>query len=222
MMLSNIRFLIPLALATGCHIDDGTKNACNLQTDCLAGYACVDNTCVGGGSNGSPDAPNGKYYGTVEPLVAQSEGVVAWNYQTLVAATTAPSTLGCAVVGDLQASPGPNVAVVYARVQKESGDTRCPNGVFAIVNDASLCTATFPDELRPGCGLYKRWDGNGQQVANQLATGGYVSITQTYLNDMAYRCSAELSVRFAGGVTIAKTFTFDYNPLGPAESFCSH
>jgi hypothetical protein len=219
-MLSNTRLLITVTVAMGCNIDDGTKNACNLQTDCLTGYSCVNNVCVGG--NGSPDAPGGKYYGTVEALTAQSEGVTAANYQTLVAVTNAASTLGCAVVGDLEASPGPNAAVVYTKVQAESGDSRCPNGVFAIVNDPSACTSTFPDELRPGCGLYKRWDASGTQAANQLATGGFVSITQTYLNDMAYRCNAELSVRFANGVTIAKSFTFDYNPLGPAESFCSH
>ncbi|CAN5553953.1 hypothetical protein BH11MYX1_BH11MYX1_51510 [soil metagenome] len=222
MMLSNTGLLITAMLAFGCNIDDGTKNACNVQTDCLTGFMCVNSTCVGSNNNVSPDAPSGPFYGTVEPIAAQTEGVAAANYQTLVAATTTPGAFGCAVTSDLQSSPGPDAAVAYAKVHAESGDTRCPNGVFAIINDPSACASMIPGELRPGCAIYKRWDASGQQVANQLATGGYVSITQTYLNDMAYRCDAELSVRFAGNVTIEKTFTFAYNPLSPAESFCSH
>jgi hypothetical protein len=215
------------ALAVGCNLDDGTKNACNVTEDCLPGYYCFNQTCLTNGGNGDDgsvvlmDAP-GKFYGTVEAMTPQSAGIAAGNYETLVAVTTAPGTLGCAVVGDLEASPGSDAAVVYAKVRPDSGDYRCPMGVHAIMNDPNACTPTFPDELRAGCALYKRWSTSGQQVAYQLATGGYVSVTQTYLNDMAYRCSADISIRFAGGVTVAKTFTFDYNPLAPTSAFCRH
>jgi hypothetical protein len=225
MMLSKTHSMIAgLVLAVGCHLEDDTKNACTLAEDCLPGYQCVNATCIGGGSNNttSPDAPSGAYYGTVEPLTAQSAGVTgSGNYETLVAVTTAPGTLGCAVVGDLQASPG-EAAVVYAKVSGQTSDTRCPNGVFAIVNDPSACRQSWPDELRAGCAIYKRWDASGKQVAYQLATGGYVSLQQTYLNDQAYRCSAEVSIRFAGGATVSKSFTFDYNPLGSTSAFCKH
>jgi hypothetical protein len=214
--------LLVLAVA-GCGLpDDGpTKNACQSQTDCLENYYCLDGTCRMN-SNTSPDAPGGPYYGTVEAMTPQSMGVSAENYQTLVSATTAPGTLGCAVVGDLEASPGAGVAVAYAQVSGDTGDTRCPTGVFAIMNDPAACTSSWPGELRAGCALYKRWDPNGKQVASQLAIGGYVSMTQTTVSSMAYRCSGELSLRFAGNVTIAKTFAFDYNPLGPTSAFCLH
>ena len=234
-MLTNSMILITLALAAGCDLDDGTKNACQLQTDCLAGYQCINQMCVGTGSNGGDagtdgktvvlvDAPPtpGSTFGTVEPLTPASARLVAANYQTLTAVTTAAGTLGCAVVGDLQASPGPNTAVVYAKVQKESGDTRCPDGVFAIVNDPDLCRQDFTGELRPGCAMYKRWNASGQQVAYQLAIGGYVSIQNTYINSNTERCVSEMSIQFAGGVTVTKTFQFDYNPLAPTSAFCVH
>jgi hypothetical protein len=136
--------------------------------------------------------------------------------------TTASGNLGCAVVGDLSASPGAGAAVVYAKFSKDSGDTRCPTGVYAIMNDPDGCGLSVFGELRPGCAVYKRWDGNGQQVAYQSAIGGYVSVENTYINDMTERCVTEVSIRFAGGVTIAKTYQFDYNPLAPASAFCVH
>lgn len=220
-MLSKISLLLALAPVGACDLDDGTKNACNVQADCLAGYQCIDRTCVGGGNHNGPDAP-GTYYGSVEPLTASSAGLAAANYETLAAVTTAPGPLGCAVAGDLQASPGADTAVVYAKVKAESGDTRCPAGVHAIVNDPNLCQQTFPDELREGCAIYKRWGANGQQAAYQLAIGGYVSVEATTIDDMTVRCVTDLSIRFAGGVTVAKAFQFDYNPLGPTSAFCVH
>jgi hypothetical protein len=224
-MLSKTRLsIIALgALAGGCHLpeQDG-KSSCNVAEDCLSGYQCVNGTCTGGGSIHLPDAPGGTFFGTVEPMTSQSAGMAAANYSALVAVTTAPGTLGCAVVGDLEASPGADAAVVYAKVPGGSSDSRCPMGTFAIKNDPNACNPSFPGELYDNCAIYKRWDGTGKQVANQLATGGYVSVTRTYLNDMAYRCTADVSIRFAGGVTIAKMFTFDYNPLAPTSVFCKH
>ena len=229
-MLSKNRIVMfaGAALAVGCNLDDadGPKNSCNVQADCLAGYQCVNSVCVGGGTDGGVtliDAPNNsKYYGSVEPLAPQSAGMAAGNYETLVGVTTAAGNLGCAVVGDLEAAPGGGAAVVYAKVKPESGDYRCPVGVFAIMNDPSSCTSLSPGDLRPNCAIYKRWDTAGKQVANQLAIGGYVSVTETYISSMASRCSAELSINFAGSVTVTKTFTYDYNPLAPTSAFCQH
>ena len=213
--------LLIIVLAVGCHIDDdSTKTSCNLASDCLPGYSCLNNVCIGG-NNGGVDAPLGPYFGAVEQMAPVSAGLSAENYNTLAAATTVAGTLGCAVVGDLQASPGPG-AVVYAQIQSSTGDTRCPNGTFAIVNDPNLCKQTFPAELRDGCGLYKRWDASGSLVANQLATGGYVSIQETYVSSMESRCDVTMSVRFTGNVTIGKVFTFSYNPLGPTSKFCKN
>ncbi|HEY5921314.1 MAG TPA: hypothetical protein VIV11_06570 [Kofleriaceae bacterium] len=230
MMLSKTRILMiaGAALAVGCNLDDGSKNSCNVQTDCLTGYQCVNNTCIGGGTDSGGivliDAPGSgsKFYGTVEPLTSLSAGMAAGNYETLAGVTTAAGNLGCAVVGDLDASPGAGAAVVYAKVKPESGDYRCPEGVFAIMNDPSSCTSTFPSDLRPNCALYKRWDASGKQVANQLAIGGYVSVQEMYISSMASRCSAEMSINFAGGVTVTKSFTYDYNPLAPGSAFCQH
>lgn len=222
MLCKTSLFIFALAaLAAGCNLDDDTKNACNSAADCLDGYQCVNSVCVGGGNTGV-DAPSGPYFGTVEAMTSQSAGLAAANYQTLVGATSALGTPGCALVGNLQASPGGAGAVVYAKVQAESGDARCPNGTFAIVNDPNACMQTFPDELRPGCALYKRWDASGQLVANQLATGGYVQVQQVYVSDMEYRCDVQLSIQFAGGVAIGKAFSFTYNPYGPTEKFCTN
>ncbi|NVB81736.1 MAG: hypothetical protein HOV81_25300 [Kofleriaceae bacterium] len=220
MKLSNISFVIALALAGGCVLteDDGTKNACQAQEDCLSGYQCVDNVCVTGGGSNMP----GTYYGTVEPMTPASSGLSAENYETLAALTTAPGPLGCAVVGDVAGSPGANAAVVYAKVSKESGDTRCPSGSYAIVNDPDLCHQSFPSDLHASCAIYRRWNASGQQSANQLAIGGYVSIQNTYVNDMLERCDVDMSIQFAGGVAIAKKFQFDYNPLAPTAAFCVH
>jgi hypothetical protein len=219
--LSNLALLI--VATTGCSLsdDDGVKNACQSQTDCLEGFYCFEGTCQQA-NNTTPDAPNGDFYGTVQAMSPLSTGVAAENYRTLVGATTAAGTLGCAVVGDLEASPGVDVAVAYAKVAADSGDSRCPEGVFAIMNDPSACKPSFPGDLNPGCGLYKRWDASGKQVASQLAIGGYVSMSRTVSSSTTYRCSGELSLRFAGGVTIAKTFVFDYNPGGPSSAFCVH
>ena len=74
--------------------------------------------------------------------------------------------------------------------------------------------------LRPGCAIYKRWDASGTQVANRRAIGGYVAIQNTPSGQDDQRCDVDLSLRFAGGVTIAKAFSFHYNPLAPAEAFC--
>lgn len=209
------------ALATGCDLDDNNKNACVTAADCLDGYQCVANVCSGGHQGGT-DAPSGPYFGTVEAMTPQTTGVAAANYQTLVGATSVLGTLGCAVVGDLQASPGASAAVVYAKIHADTGDTRCPTGTFAIVNDFDLCMQTFPDELHPGCAIYRRWDASGQQVANQLATGGYVQSEQVVLGEMEYRCDVQLSIQFAGGVAIGKAFSFTYNPFGPTEKFCTN
>lgn len=215
-----MKTIAAIALVAGCNLDDGApKTACNVQADCLASYQCVDQTCVKVGPG--IDAP-GRYYGSVEPLTVATSGLAAENYQTLAGVTNLAGTLGCAVAGDLVAAPGRDGAVVYAKVSAESGDTRCPQGVYAIVNDEEMCRQSFPEDLRPGCAIYKRWDGGGQQVAYQLATGGYVSVQLTQINDMQYRCATDVSIRFAGGVTIANTFQFEYNPLGPTSSFCAY
>ena len=218
--LSNL--LLLMAAGAGCGLpDDGPKSSCQLQTDCLEGYYCFEGMCRTN-NNTSPDAPNGPLYGTVQQLAPQSTGVAAENYRTLVGATNAAGTLGCAVVGDLESSPGADVAVAYAQVSADSGDTRCPTGVFAIMDNPNACTPSYSGELDPGCGLYRRWDASGKQVANQLAIGGYVSMSQSVSSSTTYRCSGELSLRFAGGVTIAKTFGFDYNPGSPSSASCVH
>lgn len=213
-----MKTLIALAMLAGCGLQDDGKNACFSQQDCVEG-TCVDGRCTTGTG---PDGPGSKYYGTVEPLASASTGISAENYETMLATTTAAGNLGCAVVGDLKGSPGGPNAVVYAKVQSDTGDKRCPTGTFAIVNDVNLCgTSTFPDDLRVGCAIYKRWDASGTQVAYQLATGGYVTTRETPMANTMSRCNAEMSIRF-GNVTIAKTFVFDYNPLGPASAFCVH
>jgi hypothetical protein len=47
-------------------------------------------------------------------------------------------------------------------------------------------------------------------------------VQDAFVTDMVHRCRVELSLNFAGGVTVAKTFMFDYNPYAPASAFCQH
>jgi hypothetical protein len=223
MKLSTISFVIALALAGGCVLsdDDGVKNACQSQADCLPDYQCIDNVCTtddGGGGSNTP----GMYYGTVEPMAPASAGLSAENYETLAALTTASGGLGGAVVGDVAGSPGANAAVVYARVAKDSGDARCPAGSYAIVNDPDLCHQSFPADLHASCAIYRRWDASGQQSATRLATGGYVTIQNATVSQMVTRCNVDMSIQFAGGVTISRTFQFEYDPFAPASAFCAH
>jgi hypothetical protein len=232
-----LTIVVSAALAAACGVDEDGKNACLIPTDCLGGFACVDGTCVdvrGAGPDGGTgddgddgdglhlhDAGGDKQYGDVEPLDSQSAGMAAINYDTLVGLATAPGGLGCALVGNESASPGTAAAAVYAKIEKEGGDARCPQGVYAIVSNPSECHELHFG-LRPGCALYKRWSDTGEQVASRPATGGFVSVQNIYRSEMERGCEVEVSLSFAGGTTIATTFTFDYNPYGPAESFCAH
>ena len=227
----SIHTWMTIALATGCSIhDDGGKDACNTQTDCLNGFICTNHTCVDpngsnmGSSNGSPDAPGppGSQYGDVQPITAASNGLTAADYNALIGTTTASGGLGCAVIHDESAAPGTTASLVYAKIARGStGDTRCPTGNHAVVDDPMACNNDFGG-LLPGCVQYKRWDDAGKQIANRLAIGGYIAIQQTTISSMDYRCSVDLSASFVGGVTIHSTFSFDYNPYGPEESFCTH
>jgi hypothetical protein len=232
-----IKMLAFVALATGCNLyfDADTKNACNIAEDCITGYSCTNSVCVrdpvvdarpSPSDAPSVDAPPGDYFGTVEQMTAMSavsSGVTGNGFDTIAAATTVADTLGCVVVGDLRASPGPG-AVVYAKIRGNS-DIRCPSGTFTILDDPSLCMHTGPLELWPGCALYKRWDATGTLVASQRGIGGYVSFQSILVAagefSNKYRCDAEMSIRFPGNITINKTFSFNYTSGGPTK-FCTH
>lgn len=223
MMRIPITFLL-IALA-GCTLDGQQKNACNGPSDCLDGYACADGMCLRQPDGGVTlvDAPDTRGdYGEVQALVPATGGVTAFaDSYTLAGVTTATGGLGCAMLADEGDAPGTDTALAYAKIDKgDSGDTRCPAGVFAIMNDSEYCASDPFTGLRPGCAVYRRWDAAGTQVANRRAIGGYATIQNTFVSSSDQRCDVDISMRFEGGVAIAKTFSFHYNPLAPAEAFC--
>ena len=219
------RYLPLLAALAGCSLNSEQKISCQTQTDCLDGYACAGSICVARGDGGVTlaDAPSsGDDYGVVQALAPATAGVsVVGDYYTLAGVSSTTGSLACAMLAHEDAAPGTETALAYAKVDKgeAGGDTRCPSGSFAIVDDPS-CKVEPVTGLRPGCAIYKRWDASGTQVANRRAIGGYVAIQNTPSGQDDQRCDVDLSLRFAGGVTIAKAFSFHYNPLAPAEAFC--
>jgi hypothetical protein len=216
--------LLLTALA-GCTLDGQQKTACNGPSDCLDGYACAVGQCVrqpDGGVTLVDASQAGGDFGEVQALAPATAGVTAFpDSYTLAGVTTATGGLGCAMLADEGAAPGTDTAVAYAKIDKgESGDTRCPAGSYAIMNDPSYCASDPFTGVRPGCAVYRRWDTAGTKVANRRAIGGYVTIQNTFVSTSDQRCDVDFSLRFAGGVTIGKTFSFHYNPLAPAEAFC--
>ena len=223
--MMRIPITILLIVIGGCTLDGQQKTACNGPADCLDGYACGNGTCVRQADGGVTvvDAPHsGGDYGDVQALAPGTAGVTAFpDSYTLAGVTTATGGLGCAMLDNENAAPGTDTAVAYAKIDKgQSGDTRCPAGTFAIMNDPVACAVDPFSGVRPGCAIYRRWDASGTQVASRRAIGGYVTIQNTFVSSSAQRCDVDISMRFAGSVTISKTFSFQYNPLAPAEAFC--
>ncbi|MGE0870563.1 MAG: hypothetical protein AB7P03_18505 [Kofleriaceae bacterium] len=232
-------FALAAALGAGC-LGGGSKNKCETSADCLGGAACVESVCVASGPGDGTEKPDagddhepaladasdnpGGAFGTVEPLTSQSAGLTTVEYDTMLGLTTASSGLGCALVGNMKSSPGTATAAVYALINKGgSGDTRCPDGTFAIMDHPEFCSTFHPLlDINPGCGIYKRWDATGTLVAKRYAIGGYVTSQSTYHSEMHSTCNVELSLAFDGGVTIDRTYTFDYNPFAPTSAFCVH
>jgi hypothetical protein len=231
-----------LLLLPGCLLDGDGKDSCRTQADCLDGYTCIDQECSGGGGGGSGDdggddgsdpgnddgAGGGggsgaqEQFGTVAALAAASLGLASVNdYQTVVSLTTAGGGLGCAMVGDEDASPGTAAAMLSVKPDAADGDDRCPEGTFGILDDEDICGYLSVSGLHEGCAAYRAWDASGEPSAFRLATGGYVTITATPAGDQV-TCDVELSVSFAGGPTIADAFSFEYDPLAPDGAFCTH
>jgi hypothetical protein len=215
-MGSTTGFVMAAVLAVGCGVDGDAKDSCNVQDDCLAGYVCQNQVCV------TDPGEHGFEYGTVAPMTSASAGLAAGSPDTLLGATAAGGSLGCAVIHDESAAPGTATSLVYAKIRKgETGDDRCPRGTYSIVNDPTSCSAAL-NGLLPGCVLYKQWDGSGTQITNRLGIGGYITIDDVTNSDMSHSCHIDMSAAFTGGVTIKSTFSFDYNPYAPDSAFCTH
>jgi hypothetical protein len=161
-------------------------------------------------------------YGTIEPITPHSTGLAVANYDTLLGTTGVSGNLGCALLGDESSAPGGEASLVYAKVNREGSDRRCPDGTFAIQNDPNACQLDVYSQLRPGCAVYKRWDASGALVALRLAIGGYVTVQNRDRDGSNHECSVELSVSFAGGTLIQSSFRFAYNVFESYESFCLH
>ena len=207
-MFFKIGWVIAVLATAGCRMGGDRDESCGRGDDCVTL---------------PPDAPtNGSEYGTVQPMTAATSGLASADYKSLLGATTAAGNLGCAVIQDEQSSPGASSSVVYAKIERSSGDGRCPSGAYAIRNDPAYCGRDLYFGLYPGCAQYKQWDASGMQVASRLAIGGYVNVQDSPQTASWHICTIELSAAFAGGVTISKTFKFDYNPYGSEQAFCTH
>jgi len=219
-MFTTTRLMLTICvLAAGC-LHGGGKDACETQSDCLTGYVCRNQMCETGGGDmlGNPDD---KEFGDVQAMTSASEGLYAFDYKDLIGTTTAGGPLGCTLVRDEMASPGTSASIVYARISKQGGDTRCPTGNYSVLDDVRTCSSTFGG-LFPGCVWYKRWDASGVQAASRFAIGGYVAVQDVAVSSNDHMCSVDLSATFTGGVTVRSSFSFVYNVYGPEESFCAH
>jgi hypothetical protein len=242
-MLSKTQLVVMLVAvaASGCDLNNAHKDACSVAGDCLEGFTCVDHACsetgdggrdagvdghADGGDSPGPGSGDGNSsngeYGTVEPLTAQTSGLAVINDRALLGASAVAGNLGCALVGDESSSPGAEASLVQAVLARgESGDLRCPSGTVSILNDPSGCRSVFAGRL-PQCAVYKRWSASGEQVAQRLATGGFVTVEDVADSDTAHTCNVELSLAFTGGASIHTSFSFVYNPFGASETFCVH
>ncbi|HUS63406.1 MAG TPA: hypothetical protein VMZ28_02645 [Kofleriaceae bacterium] len=232
-----------LLCSAGCALDGDGKDSCVTQDDCVDGYTCVDRVCEGppggfggggdGGDDGDDDGPGDgegggdwavEEFGTVADISAATLGLTAVNdYDTLIALTSVDGGLGCALVGDEDAAPGGAAAMLSLKPDADGGDDRCPDGTYGLLDDVDDCGRIDPvTGLDVGCAVYRAWDASGEPSALRLATGGYVTITATPVSDEETSCDVELSVSFAGGVTIEDSFSFSYSPLAPDGAFCQH
>lgn len=222
------------AVTLGCDLSSKRKDACSVQGDCLDGFSCVNHVCSDGA--GGPDGGQGDdamdpnlpkdastdEYGVVESFATQTAGLVVSGDDTQLGASAVAGNLGCALVGSESASPGADATAVYVKVRRgETGDRRCPDGIYAILNDPSACAGVFGGRL-PQCGVYKRWNASGVQIAQRLAIGGVVTVHDVDQGGTSHTCNVELSLAFAGEVSIQSSYSFDYSPLGTSASFCVH
>ncbi|MGE3546851.1 MAG: hypothetical protein AB7L28_23195 [Kofleriaceae bacterium] len=206
--------LAGVGLGAGC-LGGETKDRCTAAEDCLEGLTCAEGVCKEATNN------NGTYFGTVEPIAAESAGVTPAEGGSMIVATSTAGPLGCAIVGDAEASPAMASSAVYVLLAPtvSSHDVRCPSGVFAIKNDPPNCTYPYTSlKIRSECALYKQWNAAGAQVTNRLAIGGYVKSTPVVNPDDTITCTIDMGLTFEGGITIKKAFTFDYAQNGGTAS----
>lgn len=214
---------------------------------------CCDESCGEGGPG--PDVfkpPSGDGGGSIDPVspppptqqtfeFGTFQGIspatmglhVVGGYVSSVTLAEASGGLGCALVADESGSPGiGSTALVVAKIEAESGDHRCPAGVYAVRSDRAWCDRSAGGVPPPpgaswggvpsGCALYKHWGPNGQQDAAVLATGGYISIqeTRTGLRDELVECEIEASFNFGVEHQVSQTFSYVFSPFGTADTFC--
>jgi hypothetical protein len=133
-----------------------------------------------------------------------------------VTVTSLEGTLGCALSANPNAAPGIEGSATIVAFRPESGESRCPAGVHAVINDPEFCKRG-----REGCALYRHWDAEGNLVAQVLGRGGYVSITSSEESEHSTRCDVEVNVNFAGG-SVKKSFSFSFDPFAPTDDFCAN
>ena len=169
--------------------------------------------------SGEEDSPEAEFeVGTFAGYSAAASGlsIPEFGDYVSVTVTSLEGNLGCALTTNLGAAPGTAASSTAVVFEPESGDERCPPGVFAVRNDPDLCERGQSG----GCALYRRWDEEGNEVAKVLARGGYVSITATEESEELTRCDVEVNVNFAGG-SVKKSFSFSFNPFEPTQDFCA-
>lgn len=178
-------------------------------------------------SSGEAPKPMSIEYGSFEGFVPASASVTAvGGGEALVSLTSETGKVGCALASDEDGAPGSQAHAVFAKLHFDSGDARCPVGVYAITSDPELCGAVQsgspPDlHVRRGCALYKAWSSSGDQAAHVLATGGAIEIRAQESADGTV-CKVDVDVRFARAQSLTKAFTFSFDPFGPGESNCAH
>jgi hypothetical protein len=128
-------------------------------------------------------------------------------------------TLGCALGGDEDGSPGGEASLVLVKLPTSANADVCPEGSYAIRKDPEYCSDLSFFGLPAKCGVFRQWNDDGELSAEVLATGGGITVTP----DGAGHCKVELAVAFPGGNKVEQTFNLEFGENDTSnDDYCFH
>jgi hypothetical protein len=154
--------------------------------------------------------------GSFESFTPQTLAFGRVNSDLGVAAVSEGGPLGCALGSDEDGAPGGEASLVLVRLNTSANPDVCPEGAYAIRNK-DYCNHPYIFGLTPGCGVFRRWNDDGEMTDEVLATGGAVQITRT-----GDHCIVEMQVAFPGGKKLEKAYDFTFDEGGAQDAFCVH
>jgi hypothetical protein len=163
---------------------------------------------------------NVREFGSFESFQAGTLAYVQDESSLSLAIVSEGGGAGCALGSDEHGAPGGSASLVLVRVPIELYSTLCPEGVHAIRDEREYCGNAWAESLPMGCAVFRSWNDDGEQTAEVLAHGGFVSLSRTDDGN----CAAELSVSFKGGHRVADdtSLVLDGRVVTDEELFCFH